>query len=185
MVSRVSACRALARKDTADRRLVTHRNMVKLHLLVRETLADFSESDEDEQNIREGALQCAVGANVAIETLSFDGHKECPVPSAYINTVALPQGFGTPSSLFTNRVKTASAGHPFPVDSPAAGERTPDLSSVPDTPKGDLHFGSEQKHAQEKASQHRSSLLRSALHAAAISALANAGVQLALVRMCS
>eukprot|EP00884_Botryococcus_braunii_P013506 jgi/Botrbrau1/22156/Bobra.0206s0079.1 len=183
--------RALSGKDAADRRLVTHRNMVKLHLLVRETLADSSGSEEDGHNSPDKAYQHALGDRTAWQTLPLEGQsfqQRGPVTAKFKQSVNVAQGYCTPSSLYRGRVKTSCTttrelrGHPILNDSPAAGERTPDLSSVPDTPKGDLPFGSEQKQVQDRGSQHRSSLLRTALHAAAASALGSAGFDGAQLR---
>lgn len=181
------ACRAQKRRDGGHKRNITHRNMVKLHLIARDTFADTSESDDDgpllsqepalgseaalEPHLPRGAdLLMGRGQNpgrIAAhhELSNADQYKQdiTPVPEAVANlriSAALRQS------------RRALSDHNAVPRAP-----TPDLSSVPDTPKGDLCLQSERKTATDGCMQRRSSLLRTALHAAAACASGQAGAK--------
>jgi hypothetical protein len=173
----------VALKDDADRRAVTHRNMVKLQLLVRETLADSSGSDDDNEfGLPENEIKSA--SNRTYSEGQPPLLQRSLVRGGYVEPKSnnLLQDSFTPNSLLTKRIMTASDiaverhSHIDFVESPSTKERTPELSTVPDTPREESWFGTDAKPGQDRGKQRRSNLLRTALHAAAASALGRSGV---------
>lgn len=161
---------------------------MKLHLIARDTLADSSGSDDDDEAQSSQALvtdpgaapqpHLQPGADPPVRGAQGSGRT-----SAHLDLSVADQPNKDIASLPDARAKlriTAALrqSRRILMDHDAVPRApTPDSSSVPDTPKSDSCPWSEGKPVTDGGMQRRSSLLRTALHAAAACGSGQAGAR--------